>query len=79
MDQYFNAVKAKDNQTLSSFSSVTFDKPVESWKITATSEEQKTPLTTPGPVGQGARDSRDRSRRTRRTRARTSTRPRSTR
>jgi hypothetical protein len=47
VDQYFNAVKAKDNQTISSFAAVTFDKPVESWKITSTGEEQKAPLTAP--------------------------------
>ena len=45
VDQYFNAVKAKDDQTLSSFAAVKFDKPVESWKITATSEEQRAPVT----------------------------------
>jgi hypothetical protein len=47
VDQYFNAVKAKDNQTISSFAAVTFDKTVESWKITSTSAEQKAPLTAP--------------------------------
>jgi hypothetical protein len=47
VDQYINAVKAKDNQTISSFAAVTFDKPVESWKITSTSAEQKAPLTAP--------------------------------
>lgn len=45
VDQYFNAVKAKDDQTLSSFAAVRFDKPVESWKITKISEEQRTPVT----------------------------------
>jgi hypothetical protein len=45
VDQYFNAVKAKDDQTLSSFAAVKFDKPVESWKITNVSEEQRTPVT----------------------------------
>ena len=80
VDQYFNAVKAKDNQTLSSFAAVTFDKPVESWKIT---RRQR-----------GAEDARDGSRswsakvkdleaqlaaEHRRTRAPTSTPPRSTR
>src|SRR4029453_2163323 len=42
VDQYFNAVKARDNQTLSSFAAVTFapPKPLESWKITKVSEEQ---------------------------------------
>ncbi len=46
--QYFNAVKAKDNQTLSSFAAVDFDKPVQSWKILATSEETKGPAALPG-------------------------------
>jgi hypothetical protein len=45
VDQYFNAVNAKDDQTLSSFAAVKFDRPVESWKITGTSEEQRTPVT----------------------------------
>lgn len=45
VDQYFNAVKAKDDQTLSSFAAVKFDKPVESWKITNVSEEQRAPVT----------------------------------
>ncbi|MET0554488.1 MAG: hypothetical protein ABW221_15700 [Vicinamibacteria bacterium] len=68
VDQYFNAVKAKDNQTLSSFAAVTFDKPVEAWKITATSEEQKAPLTAPdlsakvreleGQISQNQKDAR---------------------
>lgn len=45
VDQYFNAVKAKDAQTLSSFAAVRFDKPVESWKITKSGEEQRAPVT----------------------------------
>ncbi len=45
--QYFNAVKAKDNQTLSSFSAATFDKTVQSWKILAASEETKGPAALP--------------------------------
>lgn len=45
VDQYFNAVKAKDDQTLSSFAAVRFDKPIESWKITNVSEEQRAPVT----------------------------------
>ena len=46
--QYFNAVKAQDNQTLSSFSAVNFDKPVQSAKILASSEETKGPAALPG-------------------------------
>ena len=45
VNQYFNAVKAKDDQTLSSFAAVRFDKPIESWKITNVSEEQRAPVT----------------------------------
>jgi cobalamin-dependent methionine synthase I len=48
IDQYFNAVRAKDNQTLSSFATVSFDKPVENWKITNTSPETKSPVILPG-------------------------------
>ena len=33
VDNYFNAVNAKDNQTLTSFAAVSFDEPVQSWKI----------------------------------------------
>lgn len=46
VDQYFNAVKARDNQTLSSFAAVTFSppKPLETWKITKVGEEQTTDL-----------------------------------
>jgi hypothetical protein len=42
VDQYFNAVNAKDSQTLSSFAAVSFDKKVDSWAIKDTLEEQKT-------------------------------------
>jgi hypothetical protein len=45
VDQYFNALKAKDDQTLSSFAAVRFDKPVDSWKITKIGEEQRVPVT----------------------------------
>ena len=45
VDQYFNAVNAKDTQTLSSFAAVTFDKKVDNWEIKETARrEQKTPL-----------------------------------
>jgi hypothetical protein len=47
VDQYFNAIQAKDNQTLSSFAAVIFDKPVERWKITRAGEEERTPVTAP--------------------------------
>jgi hypothetical protein len=34
VDKYFSAVNQKDNQTLSSFAVVSFDKKVDKWKIT---------------------------------------------
>jgi hypothetical protein len=43
VDQYFNAVNAQDNQTLASFSAAKFDKKVDRWKITAESQETRTP------------------------------------
>jgi hypothetical protein len=48
VDNYFNAVRAKDNQTLSSFASVRFEKPVQSWVIKDTVEETSEPLPLPG-------------------------------
>jgi hypothetical protein len=39
VDNYFNALRAGDNQTLSSFAAVTFSEPVDSWKVTATRNE----------------------------------------
>ncbi|PYQ18410.1 MAG: hypothetical protein DMF81_24990, partial [Acidobacteria bacterium] len=47
VDQYFNAVNAKDNQTLSSFAAVGFDKKVDRWRIVKEEDEEKTtmPLT----------------------------------
>jgi hypothetical protein len=47
VEQYFNAVRAKDNQTISSFAAVSFDKPVTAWKISATSPETKSPVVLP--------------------------------
>jgi hypothetical protein len=40
VDQYFNAVNARDSQTLSSFAAVSFDKKVDRWAIKNTLEEQ---------------------------------------
>lgn len=48
VDNYFNAVRAKDNQTLSSFASVRFEKPVQSWVIKDTVDETSEPLPLPG-------------------------------
>jgi hypothetical protein len=41
VDQYFNAVNAKDTQTLSSFAAVTFEKKVDRWAIKKTISEDK--------------------------------------
>lgn len=47
IDQYFNAVNAQDNQTLSSFAAVKFDQKVDKWTITQVSPEVKGPATLP--------------------------------
>jgi hypothetical protein len=47
VDSYFNAVNAQDNQTLSSFAVVNFDKKVQRWTIKKTLEESKNPITLP--------------------------------
>ena len=47
VDSYFNAVNARDNQTISSFAVVNFDKKVQRWTIKKTLEETKTPVTLP--------------------------------
>lgn len=47
VDKYFNAVKAQDNQTLSSFAAVTFSEPVESWEVKSARDQGKTPVTLP--------------------------------
>jgi hypothetical protein len=45
VDNYFRAVNAGDNQTLSSFALVGFDQKVDSWKIVAGHPETETPAT----------------------------------
>jgi hypothetical protein len=55
VDQYFNAVNAKDSQTLSSFSAVPFDKKVDRWSIKQTLSEDKKPAPLPDLV-QKAKD-----------------------
>jgi hypothetical protein len=47
VDQYFNAVNAKDTQTLSSFAAVTFDKKVDRWSINKAISEDKKPAPLP--------------------------------
>ena len=44
VDQYFNAVNAKDNQTLGSFAAVGFDKKVDRWRIAKEGDEEKAPM-----------------------------------
>jgi hypothetical protein len=47
VDQYFNAVNQQDNQTLSSFAAVKFDKKVDRWVIVSVSPDTKVPATLP--------------------------------
>jgi len=47
IDQYFNAINAQDTQTVASFSAAKFDKKVDNWKITASTEETRTPAQLP--------------------------------
>ena len=50
VDQYFGAVNAGDNQTITSFAAVKFDKKVEKWKIVAVSPEVTAEAPLPGLV-----------------------------
>jgi hypothetical protein len=43
VDQYFGAVRQGDDQTLSSFAAVKFDKKIEKWSIAETSAEERQP------------------------------------
>jgi hypothetical protein len=47
VDQYFNALKANDNQTLTSFAMVGFDQKVDDWKITTAAPETRSPAALP--------------------------------
>lgn len=47
VDQYFNAVNAKDTQTLASFAAVNFDKKVDRWAIKKTISDEKKPASLP--------------------------------
>src|SRR6266481_4247579 len=47
VDQYFNALKTNDNQTLTSFAMVAFDKKVDDWKITGSVPETRSPAALP--------------------------------
>lgn len=43
IDNFFRATKAKDTQTVTSFSMVQFDQEVKSWKVKSIGEEQRVP------------------------------------
>lgn len=43
IENFFRAVQAKDNQTVSSFAVVQFDQEVKRWKVKSVGEEQRTP------------------------------------
>ncbi len=51
VDNYFNAVRHKDNQTLASFAAVSFDRPVQSWKIVKAHVEESGAMALPALVG----------------------------
>jgi hypothetical protein len=48
IENFFRAVQAKDTQTMSSFSTVQFDKPVKSWKVKEVGAETKVTAPLPG-------------------------------
>lgn len=45
--QYFNALRANDTQTLTSFAMVAFDKKVDDWKIVSIGPESRKPVSLP--------------------------------
>jgi hypothetical protein len=47
VDQYFNALKQNDQQTLTSFATVVLDKKVDNWKITGGTPETRSPAVLP--------------------------------
>ena len=47
VDQYFNALRANDQNTLTSFAMVAFDQKVDDWKIVAEGPEVKAPAALP--------------------------------
>lgn len=47
VDQYFNALRANDNATLTSFAAVHFDKKVDAWKVKGVSPETRSPASLP--------------------------------
>lgn len=53
VDQYFGAVNAGDNQTITSFAMVTFKEKVDRWSVTGSSPEKRSPATLPDLVARG--------------------------
>lgn len=53
VDQYFGAVNAGDNQTLTSFAMVPFNEKVDKWSVTGSSPEKRSPATLPDLVARG--------------------------
>jgi hypothetical protein len=47
VDKYFNALRANDQNTITSFAVVSFDQKVDSWKIVSEGPEVKAPATLP--------------------------------
>lgn len=47
VNQYFTALRANDQNTLTSFAMVAFDQKVDDWKVVAVGPETKTPATLP--------------------------------
>jgi len=47
VDNYFRAISAGDNQTLTSFAIVNFEEPVEAWKVRQLGTEMRSPVTLP--------------------------------
>jgi len=47
VDQYFNALKADDQQTLTSFALVGFDKKVDNWRVRGAEPEERSPAKLP--------------------------------
>jgi hypothetical protein len=47
VDKYFGAVNQEDNQTLTSFSAVVFNKKVDAWEIKSATPEQRSPAPLP--------------------------------
>jgi len=47
VNQYFGALRANDQGTLTSFAMVAFDQPVDDWKVVSVGPEARTPATLP--------------------------------